>query len=74
MVVFDSEYICVRCKRRIKKGHEVWIHDFPYGPVCASIIRSKDKQLPERPVPGVQIVVDFERFRTAGVSTFREKE
>ena len=74
MVVFDSEHICTRCKRRIKKGHEIWIHDFPYGPECARVVRSKDKQLPEHSAPKLQIDVDFERFRTNGVSELGEGE
>lgn len=72
MVVFDSEYICTRCKRRIKKGHEEWIHDFPYGSGCAKIIRANDKQLPEHSAPGTEANIDFERFRTTGVSELEE--
>ena len=74
MVVFDSEHVCGRCKRRIKKGHEVWIYSFPYGPECARIIRSKDRQLPDCSAPGVQVDVDFNRFRTTGGSELGEKE
>ena len=81
MVVFDSEYTCERCKRRIKKGHEVWIHDSPYGSGCARIIRAKDliiptviKLLPERSAPSPRVDIDFERFRTNGISELGEGE
>ena len=80
MVIFDSEYICARCKRRIKEGREVWILDIvyrilrPYGSECARIIRSKDKQIPEHSAPGLQTDVDFECFRTTGISELEEKE
>ena len=85
MVVFDSEYTCERCKRRIKKGHEAWVHDFPYGPECARIIRAKDliiptvitteEFLPEGSARSVPLPdIDFERFRTSGISELGEGE
>ena len=74
MVVFDSEYVCRRCGRRIKKGNEVWILQEPYGPECARILRANDNQLPEASAKGVDIDIDFEAFRTSGVSELGDGE
>lgn len=67
MVAYDSEHLCTRCKKRIRKGNEVFIRSLPYGPACARKIRSQQVGRKDFSQPKSIKKLDFGDFKSSGV-------